>query len=80
MSWYDEEWVKIGTLPTNERLVPTVALLGKSLHESLDDHAEALRASAEASDRYARSLTRATWVLAGATVLLFIATLVMALK
>jgi hypothetical protein len=52
----------------------------KLLEAALAKHAEALVHSAEASDRYAASLTKATWVLAGATIILAVATIALLFK
>lgn len=41
---------------------------------------QAVRSSAESSERHSRALVRATWVLAAATIGLVIATLLMAIK
>jgi hypothetical protein len=42
------------------------------LQRSLSKHAEALNSAASASDRYARSLVKATWALVAATAALVI--------
>jgi len=47
----------------------------KILESALSKHATALIKAGEASDRHARSLTIATWVLAVATIILALATL-----
>ena len=47
----------------------------KILENALSKHAAALTKAGEASDRYAKSLTCATWVLAVATIILAFATL-----
>lgn len=46
----------------------------KLLESALKEHAQALARAAEASDRYARSLTWATWALVAVTFLLVIVT------
>ena len=50
------------------------------IQEALGQHAGALVRSAEASDRHAKSLTLATWVLAAATIVLAMATIALLLK
>ena len=53
---------------------PTIRIV----QDSLDKHAKALIKAADSSDRYAKSLICATWVLAVATIVLVIATLYLA--
>lgn len=50
------------------------------LKRSLAAHAMALTQAAQASEKYARSLRTATWVLAGATIVLSLTTLAAALR
>ena len=52
----------------------------KLLEASLSRHAKALISAAEASDRYARSLARATWALVLATGVLALLTALLLLK
>lgn len=52
----------------------------QDLRNAIQAHADALVKASEASDRNARSLTFATWVLAAATLALVIATLVLVFK
>jgi hypothetical protein len=47
----------------------------KALRDSQEKHLAALENSLDASHKQAKSLIHATWVLAGATIFLFIATL-----
>ena len=52
----------------------------KLLEAALAKHSEALVLSAEASDRHAKSLSHATWVLAAATIVLVVVTLMLFFK
>jgi len=52
----------------------------KLLEAALEKHSKALITAAEASDRYAKGLTKATWVLAGATIVLALGTIVLLFK
>lgn len=56
---------------------PQLAAVGlqRFFGPKLGDLTRAINAASEASERHAKSLTRATWVLAGATVVLAAATL-----
>jgi hypothetical protein len=56
-----------------ESLATSVKALAEALERSLANHAKALREAAEASEKYARGLNRATWVLTLVTALLFLA-------
>lgn len=57
--------------------VKTSVYTAKLIQSALKSHSEALVRSANASDRYARQLSVATWVLAFATIVLAGATLVL---
>ena len=56
-----------------ENLATSVKTLAEALERSLANHAKALREAADASEKYARGLNRATWVLTLVTALLFLA-------
>lgn len=55
-------------------LIASDFYLADTLERSLTVHANALNKSAEAAEKHARSLTRATWALVGATIILTVVT------
>ena len=58
----------------NQTRVASEVLLAKTIATAMEQHAKALQDSATASDKYARSMTYATWALVGVTLaLLFVA-------
>lgn len=59
-------------------LVASEFYLAKTLRAALMAHANALNTSAQASEKHARSLTRATWALTAGTIIMAIATVVIA--
>jgi len=69
MSWSDLSWHAAQQLDDSFQ-----RHLGE-LDASLQKHAQALVQASDASAKYARSLTRATWVLAVATAVLAVATI-----
>ncbi len=62
------------TKVAGESLAAAVSSLAEALERAFNNHAQALREAATASDTHARGLNRATWALVGATVLLALAT------
>ena len=58
------------------KLVNALQGVMETIHRASALHAQTAQTLAAASDRHARSLTRATWVLAGATLVLVIVTAV----
>jgi len=64
------------TKNAGEQLAGSVTSLTSALEQALARHAEALRAAASSSEKYARGLNWATWALVFATVALVLAQLV----
>ncbi len=68
------------TADMNQTRVASEVLLAKTIAAAMAQHAKALQDSATASDRHARSLTRATWALMFATVALVLIAVVQLLR
>ena len=64
------------TKDAGEQLAGSVSSLTNALEQALACHAEALRAAASSSEKYARGLNWATWALVFATVALVLAQVV----
>src|SRR5262245_20567249 len=58
------------TKDAGDKLASSVASLTSALEHALANHAEALRAAAKSSEKYARGLNYATWALVLATLVL----------
>ena len=63
-----------------DTLAAAVTALATAIEQGLAAHAQALQASAAASEKHARGLNRATWALVGVTGLLVVVTVVTLLK
>jgi hypothetical protein len=64
----------IGEERTGWAIATSAVFSSKTIERSLNEHAKALNESSKASEKHAASLTRATWVLGFATIMLAIFT------